>query len=54
MVIQSPRVLRVSSVAKICGVSARTVRGWAESGLLRGHKRGPKLWFFVDEDVTNL
>lgn len=45
------RLLRVHHVAKLCGVSPRTVRSWAESGLLSGHKRGPKLWFFPEEDV---
>jgi len=43
---QAGRCLRVHNVAKLCGVSGRTVRSWAESGLLPGHKIGPKIWFF--------
>jgi hypothetical protein len=45
--------LRVNNVAKACCVSERTVRSWAESGLLKGQKLGPKLWFFEKAEVQH-
>ena len=45
------RWLRVDAVAKRCGVTQRTVRHWAEAGILPAYKRGPKLWAFRELDV---
>ena len=43
--------LQVHRVKDMLGVSARTVRYWAESGKLPGIKNGPKLWCFRRADV---
>jgi hypothetical protein len=40
------RFIRSNNVARISGVSERTVRKWAQSGLLAAYKHGPKIWFF--------
>jgi excisionase family DNA binding protein len=45
------RVLSVHTVAVRFGVSDRTVRLWAEKGLLPGFKDGPKIWRFRATDV---
>lgn len=50
---QAPeRALRVGNVARALGVAPRTVRQWAADGILPGHKRGPKLWFFYERDIA--
>jgi excisionase family DNA binding protein len=50
---QTGSLLRVNNVARRCGVSCRTIRSWADSGLLPATKRGPKLWFFKESDVND-
>jgi len=45
------RLLRVHHVARMCGVAPRTIRYWAEAGVLPGHKHGPRIWFFYENDV---
>ena len=46
------RALRVTNAARLLGVSPRTVRYWAAAGILRGHRRGPKMWFFYESDLA--
>jgi excisionase family DNA binding protein len=46
------KLLRVNNAARFLGVAPRTVRQWAEAGLLPAHKRGPKLWFFYESDLV--
>lgn len=45
------RFIRSNNVAHMIGVSERTVRKWAQSGLLTAYKHGPKIWFFKESDV---
>jgi excisionase family DNA binding protein len=47
------RVLRLSSVAILVGVSVRTIRYWIELEHLPAHRRGPKLWFVYADDLEN-
>jgi hypothetical protein len=48
------RPLLVHHVARICGISCRTVRWAAAQGLLKGFKdpRTPKIWRFWRHDVN--
>jgi hypothetical protein len=46
-----PCLLRVNDVARMYGISRRTVRAWAVLGLLHGKKNGPRLWFFREDIV---
>ena len=48
---RSDRVLLVHHVAKRLGVARRTVRWWAETGHIRAHRAGVKLWTFREADV---
>jgi excisionase family DNA binding protein len=48
----SGRLLRVANAAKLLGVSPRTVRHWAATGILSAHRRGPKMWFFYESDLA--
>jgi hypothetical protein len=50
----SERPLLVHHVARICGISRRTVRWAAAQGLLKGFKdpRTPKIWRFWRQDVN--
>ena len=50
---RSARVLLVHHVAKRFGVSPRTVRWWAATGRIVAFKRGPRIWYFRETDVTN-
>jgi excisionase family DNA binding protein len=43
--------LRTHHVARICGVSNRAVRTWAQTGRLPAEKHGPRIWFFKESDV---
>jgi hypothetical protein len=47
----SPRWLLTHIVAKRLSLKNRTVRHLAQSGALKGQKRGKKLWHFLEEDV---
>jgi hypothetical protein len=47
----SPRWLLTHIVARRLNLKARTVRHLAQSGALKGKKRGKKLWHFLEEDV---
>lgn len=44
-------LLPVSLAARRLGVPERTVRYWAQTGVLRAIKVGPKLWFFTPGEV---
>jgi excisionase family DNA binding protein len=46
------RAQRVTNAAKLLGVSPRTVRYWAATGILPAHRRGPKMWFFYESDLA--
>lgn len=44
-------LLTPTDVARELGVTARTVRGWIASGLLRAERLGPKLWKISRADL---
>jgi hypothetical protein len=46
-----PRPLLVHHVARRLGLSCRMVRHLAETGALRAHKAGSKIWNFLPADV---
>jgi len=48
------RLLLVHHVARRLGISRRMVRHLAETGKLRGHKAGRKIWQFFATDVEGL
>ncbi len=39
--------------AEMCGVTVKTVRGWARAGRLEGTKRGRK-WWFRERDLDTM
>lgn len=49
--ISQRRVLRLSTVARLVGVTSRTVRYWVASGTIHAHRRGPRLWFVYADDL---
>lgn len=44
-------LLLVNNVAKRLGLSCRTVRYLAQTGAIRAHKAGTKIWKFLATDV---
>ena len=47
----SDRSLRVDQVASLLSVSDRTVRYWAEIGILPGYKLGRRKWSFRESRI---
>lgn len=45
------RLIDTNAVARRCAVKPRTVRVWAEKGILPARKVGLKLWRFEVRDV---
>jgi excisionase family DNA binding protein len=48
---RNERLLPVHWAAKRLGVKERTVRRWAQLGVLPALKEGPKLWVFKPSDL---
>jgi hypothetical protein len=48
------RAVRISTVARLVGVTPRAIRYWVETGQVQAHRRGPRLWFIFLEDVNAL